>query len=176
MIAVLALLSGCVEFQKISTIENSATPAVEMTSIADAPIPGALPNSTIRNNPQQKPGITPSAIPQTNIPSATSTALPYSVPPSPVPTPPPVTNYSCNELKNVQKQVQLLLNDRLQKNELLYKYQSLKSNATQNGDTQSAASYQVQIDELQRMIGSLDQQLSSLRVRESILSRECYRI
>ncbi len=176
LILVLALFSGCVDIEKTSTgVDPSPTAQVEITSIADSNIP-ELPNSTIKNDQQNNPGTTNTKVGQQTIsPSVQTTALPYSTPPVVVPTPLPATLYACNELNNVQKQIQLLQSDRTQKNQLLYMYQSLKSNATQNGDTQLSESYQVQIDDLNKMIGNIDNQLSSLKARESILSRECYK-
>lgn len=188
IIIVLALVSGCVEKEVTNSTNSSLTPEVEITSIADSIIP-EFPNSNIKNYPQNNPGATDTKIvPQTTIPSVESTVLPYTTPPKPVPTPldysiPPVvvptplpaTNYACNELNNVQRQIQFLQNDRVQKNQLLYMYQSLNSNATKNGDTQLAESYQVQIEDLKKIISSIDMQISSLKARESILSRECYK-
>lgn len=186
LILVLALFSGCVDVDKTSTDVNPSPGAqVEITSIADSNIP-ELPNSTTKNNEQNNPGaintkagtspsVQTTALPYSTPPAAVSTPPDYSIPPVVIPTPLPATLYACNELDNVQKQIQFLQNDRLQKNQLLYMYQSLKSNATQNGDTQMAESYLVQIDDLNKMIGNIDNQISSLKARESILSRECYK-
>lgn len=188
IIMVLALVSGCVEIDRTNTTNSSPTAEVEITSIADSHIP-ELPDSNIKNYSQKNPSTTNTeVVPQTTLPSVQSIALPYSTPPTAVPTPLdynspqvvvstplPATNIACNELNNVQRQIQFLQNDRIQKNQLLYKYQSLKSDATLNGDTQLAESYQVQIDELKKMITNIDMQLSSLKARESILSRECYK-
>jgi PBP1b-binding outer membrane lipoprotein LpoB len=188
IILVIALFSGCVDIEKTNTMVNSSPNSeVEITSIADSYVK-KLPNSNNENYPQKDPGASYTGVPQTTSTPVQSTDLPYSTPPTPVPTPIdysplpitvptplPVTNYACNELTNVQKQIQLLQNDRIQKNQLIYKYQSLKSDATQNGDTQLVASYQVQIDELKKLVNNIDIQLSSLKARESILSRECYK-
>ena len=185
IIIVIALFSGCLDQEKTNNLVNSSPNSeLEITSIADSYV-NKLPNSNNENSPQKNPGEY-IGIPQITSTSGQSNDLPYSTPPTPVPieyiplpvtlpTPLPVTNYVCNELTNVQRQIQLLQNDRSQKNQLLNNYQSLKSDATQNGDEQLAASYQVQIDDLKKLISNIDIQLSSLKARESILSRECYK-
>ena len=188
IIMALALVSGCVRVDRTNTTNSSTTAEVEITSIADIYIP-EFPNSSIDHYQQTNPGATNRAVvPQTTLPSVQSTDLPYIIPPTAVPTPldyntPPVvvptplpaTNYACNELSNIQRQIQFMQNDRIQKNQLLYMYQSLKSNATLKGDTQQAESYMVQIDDLKKVISSIDIQISNLKARESILSRECYK-
>ena len=185
MIIVIALFSGCVDLEKNNTsVDSSTNSEIEITSIADSYVK-KLPNSNNENYPQKDPGEY-IGVPQISSTSGQSNDLPYSTPPTPVPmeyiplpvtlpAPLPVTNYACNELTNVQRQIQLLQNDRSQKNQLLNNYQSLKSDATLNGDDQLSASYQVQIDELKKLISNIDIQMSSLKAREYILSRECYK-
>jgi len=184
IIIVIALFSGCLDQEKTNNLVNSSPNSeLEITSIADSYV-NKLPNSNA-NDPQKNPGEY-IGVPKTTSTQVQSNDLPYSSPPTTVPieysplpitlpTPLPATNYACNELTNVQRQIQLLQNDRSQKNQLLNKYQSLKSAATQNGDEQLASSYQVQIDDLKKLISNIDMQLSSLKARESILSRECYK-
>lgn len=185
LIIALALLSGCVETEKTNeTIDDSPTGAVEMTSIADSQDPETLPDYPVKNN--TKPGAN-SKVQVTGFPTVDATVLPFSTPPTPLPTqfpintPPlitPVTtvNFACTELNNVQRQIQVLQNDRLSKSQMLNQYESLKANATLNGDTQSATYYQTQIDEWTKMISSIDQQLVPLKARESVLAGQCYNV
>lgn len=195
IIMLLALVSGCVQTEKInSTTTSSKEAEVGITSIADSDI-AKFPDTSNKEQ-QANSGETniEGVPPGTKFPTIGSTPLPYSTPPitetvpsaesepfvndtppSTVPAQLPSTSYACSELTSVQKQIQLLQNDKNIKNQMVVKYQVLNTNATKNGDTQAAATYQVQVDEYKKLISNIDIQLSALKTRESILYRECYR-
>ncbi len=174
ILVALVLVSGCVDANKTNSSSNpQPSAAVENTQIAEKEISDALPDTTIYENNQPEPKA--SEVMHSSVSSVESNSLPYSTPPESSPEQLLAANYSCSELKNVERQIQLLQNEHLQRQELLNRYQSLKSNATVNNDTQSASSYQLQIDELSRIIRSIDQQISSLKSKEAVYSRECYR-